>query len=166
MMRVQGSGFRAQEKRASARAAWFFGFLVLCFVASLATAADTDPLLALAAKCDELRLKEQAAITRAWPIVRHPGRQYLFIPAANDPAAPKSGADEVVRLWHAKFLKVRRQRAAALFAAAKKASNERQPARSYQLLHEALREDPDHAEARHVLGYIRNARGQWTTPEW
>jgi hypothetical protein len=113
-----------------------------------------------------LGLAEQAAVTRGWNIPRHPGRQYLFLPAANDPAAPKSGAPERVRQWYEKFLELRRTRATALFDAAKKSSSERQPTRAFQLLHEVLREDPDHAESRRILGYIKNARGQWTTPEW
>lgn len=128
-------------------------------------AAQPDALLALATKCDELGLKHQAAITRNWQVSRHAGRHYLFIPAAVDPIAPKATAGMLVRQWYDKFLELRRERAASLFDAVKQASTERQPARAFQLLHEVLREDPDHAEARRILGYIKNARGTWTTPE-
>ena len=188
-MRVQGSGFRVQVGN-SRDETWsqsggdrvFRGTasfaahreqvcsrlvpILVMFAALSAAAAESDPLLALAAKCDELGLKDQAAITRGWDIPRHPGRQYLFLPAAADPTVPKAGAPPVARQWHDKFMAVRRERAAALFEAAKKASGGRQPTRAFQLLHETLREDPDHAEARRILGYIKNARGQWTTPQW
>ena len=156
-------GRKLQEPKNRRTEIWFFGSLVLWFF-SLPAAADE--LQALAAKCNQLGLAEQAAITQKWNILRHPGRQYLFIPPASDPAAPQSGAAMVVRQWYDKFLAIRRERAAALYAGARQASDERQPARAYQLLHETLREDPDHAEARRVLGYVKDARGQWTTPEW
>src|SRR4029079_10149811 len=80
-------------------------------------------LTALAAKCDELGLKEQAQITRGWPIERHPRRQYLFLPAASDSTAPKGSAPEAARQWHRRFMELRRERAAELFAAAKGASD-------------------------------------------
>src|SRR5690349_5933277 len=60
---------------------------LLTFPLFLLTASAADfsaQLTTLAAKCDELGLIEQAAITRAWPIQRHPGRQYLFLPATSD----------------------------------------------------------------------------------
>jgi hypothetical protein len=123
-----------------------------------------DRLAALAKKCDELGLAEQAAITRRWDIERHPGRQYLFLPIAGETAAPKAGGPQVQQQWYAKFLELRRERAESLFAASLEASRQRQPTRAYQLLYEVLREDPDHAEARRVLGYTKNPRGQWTLP--
>ena len=140
-------------------------FLVL-LLASRSVAAEPAAFAALAAKCDEIGLKEQAALTRGWTIPRPPGRQCLFIPAASDPAAPKSGAPKVVRQWYDRFLALREEQAAALFDEAKKASAAGEPTRAYQLLHEALREDPNDAEARRILGYIKNAGGQWTTPDW
>jgi hypothetical protein len=116
-----------------------------------------DQLAALAAKCDELGLKDQAQITRRWIIPRHPGRQYLFLPES-DSTAPKAAAPEAARQWHARFLALRKEQAAALFAAARKASDDGQPTRAYQLLYEVLREDPAHAEARRVLGLAKNEK--------
>jgi hypothetical protein len=124
----------------------------------------TDKFAALAAKCDELGLKEQAEITRHWIIPRHPGRQYLFLPDAIDSTAPKVGSPEVARQWHARFLELRKERALALLAEARQASAQDHPTRAYQLLHEVLREDPNQADARRVLGYTKNARGQWILP--
>ena len=139
--------------------------LALCVFGTL-SAAESNPLADLAAKCGPLGLDEQATITRTWAIPRHPGRQYLFLPAASDPAAPKTGATKVVSQWYDRFLAIRRERAAALFDAAKKANDEKQATTAYQLLHETLREDPDHREARRILGYIKNGSGSWTLPGW
>src|SRR6478672_1333492 len=72
----------------------------LSLLAAPSTAQETQNdsfsarLSALAAKCDDLGLKEQAEITRRWIIERHPRRQYLFLPANMDATAPKSGAPE------------------------------------------------------------------------
>jgi hypothetical protein len=120
-------------------------------------------LTALAAKCDELGLKEQAQITRGWPIERHPRRQYLFLPAASDSTAPKGSAPEAARQWHRRFMELRRERAAELFAAAKGASDGGKADVAYQLLFEVLREDPEHAEAHRVLGYVRSG-SEWKLP--
>ncbi|HEY2413838.1 MAG TPA: hypothetical protein VGI40_16425 [Pirellulaceae bacterium] len=108
-------------------------------------------------------MKEQATITRGWSIARHAGRQYLFLPAGSDSTAPKAGASETVVQWHRKFLELRLERAAELFAVAKAASGTGQANRGYQLLFEVLREDSDHAEARRVLGFVKIG-SDWKQP--
>jgi hypothetical protein len=142
----------------------------LFFFSVPARAAEPDSfaarLAALAAKCDELKLAREAEITRGWIIPRHPGRQYLFVPGPSDPAAPKADASDYAKKWYAKFREYRAQQAETLFAEAKQALEADQPARAYQLLYEVLRENPDHAEARRILGYKKGRGGQWTTPEW
>jgi hypothetical protein len=141
----------------------------LSLLAAPSTAQETQNdsfsarLSALAAKCDDLGLKEQAEITRRWIIERHPRRQYLFLPANMDATAPKSGAPEPARQWHNRFIELRRQHAASLFASAKAASDSGDAAKSYQLLFEVLREDPDHAEARRILGYSKIG-SEWKLP--
>jgi tetratricopeptide (TPR) repeat protein len=125
------------------------------------TSSFAQKLKSLATTCDDLGLKEQAEITRRWNVPRYPGRQYLFLPLAADPTPPKATAPETARQWHRRFLEIRREQAAALFAAAKEASQNGEPTKAYQQLFEVLREDPDHAEARRVLGYVQTSRGQW-----
>ena len=99
---------------------WFFGSLVLStFAVVNVRATENQPSFAgqldsLAAKCDELGLKEQADITRGWDIPRHAGRQYLFLPAAGDSSAPKAGSSDSARQWHKRFLELRREQASAL----------------------------------------------------
>lgn len=148
---------------------WLF-LLVGLLLADRGVAAEaasfTGRLEALAAKCDELKLPREAEITRGWIIPRHPGRQYLFLPSVSDPTAPAATASEVAKKWYAKFLEYRAEQAEMLFAEAKKSLDANQPARAYQLLFETLRENPDHAEARRILGYTKGRGGQWTTPEW
>lgn len=151
--------------------AWFF--VVLSASACLPASSFGDDrnngssfatrLAALATKCDELGLKEQAEITRGWVIPRHPGRQYLFLPAVTDPTAPKAASPDAAKQWHRKFLELRRERAAELFAAAKAATNAGNADQAYQLLFEVLREDPDHAEARRILSYVKTA-SEWKLP--
>lgn len=117
-------------------------------------------LQSLATKCDELGLPEQAAVTRRWHFPRDPRRQYLFLPAAADPTQPPDDAPDLVRKWHARFTDLRRAQARGLYELAASLATS-QPAQAYQLLHEVLREDPDHAEARRVLGY-GGEPGAWT----
>jgi hypothetical protein len=145
--------------------------LALIFVASLqlsfSAAAEPESfatrLAALATKCDELKLKEQAGITRAWIIPRFINRQYLFLPSVSDSTLPKAGAPEAARQWHRKFLELRREYAVELFQEAKKAGEAKEAAKAYQLLYAVLREDPDHAEARRILGYAKIG-SEWKLP--
>lgn len=179
---MEGSGFRGGLQIGNCKlqiASWRFSrvasslvpCLALLCVLSARTAPAAEPasyadrLSALAAKCDELELNREAEITRGWIIPRHPGRQYLFLPSASDPAAPKADPSNYAKLWYAKFREYRAEQAEALFAESKQALGAQQPARAYQLLFEVLRENPDHAEARRILGYTKNRTGQWTTPE-
>ena len=114
----------------------------------------------LAAKCDALQLVEQAGITRGWFVSRDPRRQYFFLPPAAAPKLPNSAAARV-QSWHKKFLEFRTARAEELFQLAKQAAGAKQGAEAYQRLFEVLRENPDHAEARRVLGFAKASDGEW-----
>ncbi len=117
-------------------------------------------LIQLAAKCEELGLKEQAATTRDWFVPRHHRRQYLFLPTAKDVTAPSKAAPLRVQQWYAKFSELRSAQADRLFELAQ-ANVASEPATAYQLLHEVLRETPDHAEARRALGYTKGTGKDW-----
>ena len=58
---------------------------------------------------------------------------------------------------------LRRERAAELFAAAKAACDGGKADAGYRLLFEVLREDPNHAEARRILGYAKSG-SEWKLP--
>lgn len=120
-----------------------------------------EKLASLAKKCDEIGLKNQAAITRSWMIPHFPNRQYLFLPEPKDSLSPKSGASDLEQKWYAKFQEHRSGYAEVLFELAKIESKEGRAARAYQLLHEVLREYPDHAEARQILGYQKVGSAGW-----
>ncbi|MCE9527283.1 MAG: hypothetical protein K8R36_14650 [Planctomycetales bacterium] len=120
-----------------------------------------EKLESLAKKCDEVGLKNQAAITRSWLIPRFPNRQYLFLPEAKDSLAPKMGAADLEQKWFAKFQEHRAAQSESLFEFAKSESKESRAARAYQLLHEVLRENPDHAEARRILSYEKSGKAGW-----
>ncbi|HTN76039.1 MAG TPA: DUF1570 domain-containing protein [Pirellulaceae bacterium] len=150
--------------------------VALCqLVATLASAAPTPPdrapldaayqqaLEQLATRCDALKLPEQAALTRAWFIRRLPDRQYLFLPPDRAPVELPASAPELVRKWQAKFLELRRAQASELFDIAKSYLAAQLPTPAYQALFETLREDPDHAAARAILGYTK-INGVWRFP--
>lgn len=139
--------------------------LAVCCGNVLAQAADSaaslesldrhfaQQLAVLAEKCDSLQLPEQAKITREWQVKRTPGRHALFIPAPSDPTEPPAGAADLVKKWHGKFREYRITQAASLYGIAAEFLTAGDAARAYQLLHEVLREDPDHEHARRSLGY-------------
>ncbi|WP_425615788.1 leucine-rich repeat domain-containing protein [Anatilimnocola sp. NA78] len=112
-------------------------------------------LTTLAEKCDSLKLPEQAALTREWQVPRTAGRQTLFIPPIADPHQPARGAPELVAKWYGKFREVRSEQAQSLYAVAGEFLAAGDAARCYQLLHEVLRENPDHEASRQALGYVR-----------
>ena len=116
----------------------------------------------LAAWCDQAGLTEQAETARAWLPCRDPYKIYLFLPdddsrTAHRPSHAESSADESdpLRTWRQRFDQLRRDQAEALFALARQAANEHRPSLALQLASETIRENPDHAEARRVLGYVR-----------
>jgi hypothetical protein len=121
--------------------------------------AFAEKLASLAEKADELGLKDQAAMTRAWMVPRYSGRQYLFLPESKDSLAPKTAASDLEHKWYVKFREHRATQAEGLFELAKAESKGERAARAYQLLHEVLRENPDHPEARRILGYGKVAAG-------
>lgn len=120
-------------------------------------------LAELAARCRQLHLPEQAAATAAWFTPRDPRRQYFFLPVPTDPLRPPADAPTIERQWHARLTQLRQSRAAELFQLARGALERGHAARAYQLLHETLHEDPDHATARRALGY-RQVDGRWARP--
>ncbi len=156
---------KAQKKKSPAATSAWCLFVLFAAIPSVSAADDyaaarakldeafAEKLASLAKKADELGLKDQAAITRGWMIPRFSGRQYLFLPAAKDPLAPKAGASDLEQKWYAKFQEHRAAQAEGLLELAKAESKSDRAARAYQLLHEVLRENPDHAEAKRILGH-------------
>src|SRR4051794_17081722 len=95
-----------------------------------------------------------------------------FATAATDwrPKAPQTGSllfvapDEYSPIGEGgeRFREARKKYADALFALAKQAADAGQCSLAFQWATEVLRENPDHADARRVLGYVER-NGKWLT---
>jgi len=114
-----------------------------------------EDLVKIVAVCEDPKfrdtLRTQGEVTRAWFIARQPKRQYLFLPP--EPVkAPAATAHDLVKYWHQEFMARRRQYAQGLLALAEQWQQAGRPARALQLVYRALREDPQHEQARRILG--------------
>lgn len=117
----------------------------------------------LASWCDEQQLTREAAKVRTWQPPRDPFTRYLaIVPDAADPA-PAANVSESMRQWHERFQSLRRTHAEALFALARQALTQHNVSLAYDLVWETARQNPDHADARRILGYQPHAGG-WHTP--
>lgn len=124
----------------------------------LSHAAYREKLTALADQLSKAGQAEQADLVRAWGAERDPQCFYPVLVESLAPLVDAAGKPAVPE----PFAKLRRQRAEELFAAARDAAAAGHVGHSVQALWDALREDPDHAEARRVLGYQR-VDGTWRT---
>ena len=125
--------------------------------------------------CDDQGLAEQAHVARTWLPKRERDEIYLFVIddalSAIVDSPTESSADSKVDQapaagaptdWDKRFAKLRREQAGALFELARQAAQSSRASMTMQLLTETLREDPDHAEARRILGYVQHDDG-WCT---
>ncbi len=120
-----------------------------------------DKLAELSAWCAERKLDDAVETLNSWLPKREPDQLTLFlVPRARSTAA-KNPAN--VPEWRKKWQKLRNQQADALMALAQRAVSEHRSSMVYELLVEAVRENPDHQQARRMLGYSRS-RGEWHTP--
>ncbi len=126
-------------------------------------ASHAKSLEELAAICDAQKLPALAKISRGWSIVRDPNKLYIFTLAESfaPPAAIKDSP--VAAQWWERFKKLRITQAEKLFDLAKQAVEAKQALLAYELVQEAARENPDHAEARRILGFVQRD-DRWVTP--
>lgn len=164
--------------RGGAATVWLTG---LCLAFAFPVAAETvtdahngivqnyrDELAKLAEWCDAEKLDEQANQTRNW--LPQPRPLMLFVPLipqgfeAETPAEGSEADEEpdAVRQWRERFDRLRREQAQRLFGLLDQAIEEKEYAFGFGLLHETLREDPDHKAARKLLGY-KYHEGRWLT---
>ncbi|HEY2838893.1 MAG TPA: DUF1570 domain-containing protein [Pirellulales bacterium] len=136
-----------------------------------------EQLAALAEDASQLGLTSQAAMARRWlpPIPPNTLRYAQRPPIAADAAAPsvagkasspkqtEDSQPSVETQWRERFDQARSAQAKALFALAGEAVEAGEASLAFPLLVEALREDPDHAAARKILGYER-MKDRWVTP--
>lgn len=118
----------------------------------------------LARWCDQHQLAEQARQTRQWPVAADPWRLVFYdlpVTVGTLTAASVGGADAAE--WQRRFAELRQARADELFESARAAVRGQRVSLAYDLVTAALRENPDHAAARKLLGYQAFER-QWLTP--
>lgn len=160
---------------------WRFAFsrttfrrvLLICFLASASAPLVADDLAQrhaaldrgyanqleeLAVWCDRQGLKGEAAATRSWIAPQEPLTLMLALPADTTAAPTDRPAGE----WSARFEKLRQAQGQALYDMALSAAEESEFALAFQWAHAVLREDPDHAAARKLLGYKQH-EGRWLT---
>jgi hypothetical protein len=117
----------------------------------------------LASWCDEHGMAAEAQQTRHALGPQDPFKIYLpILPGAVGPPEPPENAAPAALQWHAQFLKLRQEQAAALYALARRAIGKHQSSLAYQLVLDAIRQNPDHEAARRVFGY-QKYQDQWHT---
>ncbi len=119
-------------------------------------------LTALADWAETQGLADEAHVARTWVPPRQPNRLRLACRPGDDLATPKPTADQSPE-FSKRFITLRHDQAVALFSLAKDAVAAGSAARAFALLAEVIREAPDHAEARKILGY-EQVDGRWLTP--
>src|SRR5690606_14567902 len=107
----------------------------------------------LAAWCDEQQLPAEAKRLRTWRPQPQPLTFYLFLPPGGTDTPLADAAPPAARDAHARFQVLRTAQATAAFALSRQAVEAEQFALALQLGYETLREDPEHVEARRILGY-------------
>ncbi|MCS7236769.1 MAG: hypothetical protein NZ899_00685 [Thermoguttaceae bacterium] len=117
----------------------------------------------LAGWCDENGLKDRGAFTRAWLRTPDPDKIYLpVIPKETGALALGGDLSGPEAEWKAQFSKLRRTQSRALFDLARRAIRAGRATWAFELLLAALRENPDDADIRRILGY-QSYQGAWRT---
>ncbi len=117
----------------------------------------------LAAWCEQHDQSAVATWTKDWVIKRDPNKLYIYVLPDALNAPPQIDASPALKEWWEKMTDLRRQQADELFGLAGQALAENQLSRAYELLREAVHENPDHEKARDILGYERHD-GHWVAP--
>lgn len=135
-----------------------------------ATDAYRGRLSELAAWCREHQLGAEADLLAAWlPPADSPKQHFYLLPIDGNPTSPTAESDAPADAqavdrgeFRKRFSELRTARAEELFELAREAAGGSQFSSAVRWGYETLREDPDHAAARKLLGY-RNATGAWRT---
>lgn len=113
-----------------------------------------DSLQDIALWCRSEGIPQQVAQTYALYRPRDLNRQYIFLPSEKTMPAGRTGK---LGQWLEKISVVKSELAEKIFELAKSAADEGANATAFQLLHEVIYYDRDHAEARRVLGHKKKS---------
>ncbi|MBI3837932.1 MAG: hypothetical protein HY288_08365 [Planctomycetia bacterium] len=120
-----------------------------------------DQLNRLAEWCEKRQLPEAAEQLKAWLPRRDPDQLTLFVLPSSEAPTDKDKSSKSD--WRKRWQVLRDDQADALVALARQAVSEHRPSLAYELVTEAVRENPDHKQGRRLLGYIK-FRDAWHTP--
>ncbi len=119
---------------------------------------------ALAADCEKQGLAEQAAFTRKWMAPRAKDKIYVaMLPDMMDEPLVGEDATEAQLAWEKKFKKLRQDQGTELLKLSRKAVQHKHPSLGFDVLMDALREDPDQKSARKIVGFVPY-KNQWCSP--
>jgi len=113
----------------------------------------------IAAECEARGETDSAASVRRVIEPRRAG--VLSIPILANPSPPSANGDQPA--WSVALARVRREYARDLFDLARAAFQAGEISYCYDLVREVVEHDPDHGQARNLLGFTRY-RDQWATP--
>ncbi|HVT26590.1 MAG TPA: hypothetical protein VHE81_01095, partial [Lacipirellulaceae bacterium] len=131
----------------------FLASIILALAASRLISSVSTPAADLRARYNQQILKLTALYPDWRPKAPLSGALLFIASDEYSPAPPINGNGS----------EARREYADTLFALAKEAAEAGQPSLAFQWTTETLREFPNHAEARRVLGYVQRD-GKWLTP--
>ena len=127
-----------------------------------ASALFLDSLQSIAKDCEQKNLPKELAATESMIDIvqnRDPGRQYLFLPESAWSHSPDKTLSPD-SAWMQKTRAARVEYAERLFEAAREHVTSGPGAPIWQLIHEVLFWNPDHAAARETLGH-KGKPGEW-----
>lgn len=113
-----------------------------------------DSLQDIAIWCRTEGIPQQVAQTYALFKPRDLDRQYVFLPSEKTMPPGRSGK---LGQWLEKISAVKSELAQQIFDLAKEAADDGANATAFQLLHEVIYYDRDHADARRILGHKKKA---------
>ena len=123
----------------------------------------TVELAELAEWCDVRGLAQEAEQTRKWLHPRDPNKLYVAVlpRKVGRPKLPDDAPAELVE-WDGRFTRLRRDQANALYELSRRAIRVGRASLAFDLVLAAIRENPDHAAVRGLLGY-QEFQGNWRT---
>lgn len=118
----------------------------------------------LIAWCEESGLREEAEQGRRFLATEQGGDVLeLGVLPEEEIGGPPRNASAEQKQWFRRFYRARGDFASDLFSLASRAVKAGQISYAYDLVHEIAELDPDHRNARTLLGYVKY-RGKWVTP--
>lgn len=100
--------------------------------------------------CERLELTKEGEICRRWLAPSRTDHHRLYLPADFPAETGKKEVDS----WRNHFVNARKRYAEHLYSSAKIAAEQGKEVEAYRLVWQTLRENPEHAEAKRVLGKL------------